>query len=368
MKTNPRIAIFTADGGSLFRGNRQNFIDIILTGKKMGCQVFVLTPQGLHDDRSFVTGYIPIQTQGKRKWKKAHFPMPDVVYNRVPNRELEKTPEVQHALETLKSIPHIHLFNPHFFDKWTLYQQLSSINTLHPFLPETVLLHFPTSLKSMLFKYALLYLKPIHSLAGVGMIRIMMKDKKYEMIYQTKKQKKKFYLSSFQDTWGQVKQLCEDTPYLIQQGIPLATYQGRPFDIRILVQKDGTGNWGVTGIGVRVAGKEAISTHVPMGGKIENIHVVLKSVFGTLHRAIYEKLEKHALSFAKGIENKQNTMLGEISMDIGIDQKAKLWFFEANAKPMKFDEPEIRQRSLKRIIEYSQFLYQTQAKTEEVQG
>ena len=47
---------------------------------------------------------------------------------------------------------------------------------------------------------------------------------------------------------------------------PLIRYQQRPCDFRILIQKDHQGIWQVTGIGVRVAGKNAISTHVPMGG------------------------------------------------------------------------------------------------------
>lgn len=29
-------------------------------------------------------------------------------------------------------------------------------------------------------------------------------------------------------------------------------------------------------------------------------------------------------------------------MDLGIDDLGEIWFFEANAKPMKFDEPQIR--------------------------
>ncbi|WP_369792475.1 YheC/YheD family protein [Thermoactinomyces sp. Gus2-1] len=42
--------------------------------------------------------------------------------------------------------------------------------------------------------------------------------------------------------------------------------------------ENGTGRWGLSGMGVRVAGERAISTHVPMGGHIEKIDTVLRSV------------------------------------------------------------------------------------------
>jgi hypothetical protein len=49
-------------------------------------------------------------------------------------------------------------------------------------------------------------------------------------------------------------------------------------------------------------------------------------------------------------------MLGEMSLDLGVDTAGQMWFFEANSRPMKFDEPDIRKKSLERIVQYSQFL------------
>lgn len=49
-------------------------------------------------------------------------------------------------------------------------------------------------------------------------------------------------------------------------------------------------------------------------------------------------------------------MLGEMSMDLGVDEEGGLWFFEANSRPMKFDEPAIRKLSLERIFQYSHHL------------
>ena len=109
-------------------------------------------------------------------------------------------------------------------------------------------------------------------------------------------------------------------------------------------------------MGVRVAGERAISTHVPMGGHIEKIDTVLQSVFGSETDRIKERIEQVGIRTARWIENQQNALLGEMSMDLGIEKDGSLWIFEANSKPMKFDEPNIRRRSLRRLIEYSLYL------------
>jgi hypothetical protein len=45
-----------------------------------------------------------------------------------------------------------------------------------------------------------------------------------------------------------------------------------------------------------------------------------------------------------------------MSMDLGVDTTGKLWFFEANSKPMKFDEPHIREKSLRRLVRFWKYL------------
>src|SRR5690606_8511114 len=140
--------------------------------------------------------------------------------------------------------------------------------------------------------------------------------------------------------------------YIVQQAIPLLTYNGRPFDVRVLVQKDIRGTWKVSGIGIRVAGVGGITTHVPQGGKIVSVKQALYPHFGKNGtQNIVGNIQDTALKVANTIEQ-HFEHLGEMSMDIGITEQGQLWFFEANAKPMKFDEPNIRSTSLRRIIEY----------------
>ncbi|MBI0390572.1 MULTISPECIES: YheC/YheD family protein [unclassified Thermoactinomyces] len=351
----PFVAILTSNNKKPFGGNHQNFADLIRTGREMGVTVFVLTPQGI-GNHSTVNGYLLDPHSVKPRWKAARLPFPNVVYNRIPNRMIEKTPEVRQTIRQLQQMPGVYLFNPGFFDKWTLYQQLAASPDLHRLLPETVRLHHMEQLESMAAKHPVLYFKPVEGKAGIKMMRLDKKKQHYELSYQTTREKKKYRVRTLKEVWDLYNRLKQKTAYILQQGIPLATFHGHPFDIRILLQKNGTGRWGLSGMGVRVAGERAISTHVPMGGHIEKIDTVLQSVFDSETDRIKERIEQVGIRTARWIENQQNALLGEMSMDLGIEKDGSLWIFEANSKPMKFDEPNIRRRSLRRLIEYSLYL------------
>jgi hypothetical protein len=214
-------------------------------------------------------------------------------------------------------------------------------------------------------KHPTLLLKPVDGKAGIGMMKIVKKSEGFHLIYQNMHTKRKYFRPTIASIFQLIQALSKKKAYLVQQCIPLATYEGRPFDVRMLFQKDITGKWQLTGAGIRVAGEKAITTHVPMGGRIENFQQVLHRVFPQGSDSIQKQLKTTGIQIVEYIEKCTGKNHGEMSMDIGIDQKGNLWFFEANAKPMKFDEPEIRKLSLRRLLEYSLYLSSFIEKVEE---
>jgi hypothetical protein len=352
----PFIAILAADGKKPFHGNQQNFADLIRMGRSMGVTVYVITPSGFEKKDTTIKGFLlDYRTPGIR-WITAKLPIPNVIYNRLPNRTVEQKPEVQQTIQKILNTPGIHFFNPGFFNKWSLYQQISTSPELGQLLPDTAKMESLEILKQMLNRHPILYLKPVEGKAGIKMMRITKKPNSYELYFQTKEEKKRFSVSSLTSLWTLIQKLKMPTAYILQQGIRLVRYQGNPFDVRMLLQKDSHGQWSLTGVGIRIAGNDAISTHVPMGGRIEEINKVMQEVFEKKKREILHQAEKLGLQVATFIDSKQPSPLGEMSIDLGIEKNGRIWFFEANAKPMKFDEPEIRTLSLRRIIQYSLYL------------
>lgn len=352
----PFIAILTSDGGSSFHGNRHNFADIIRMGRKMGVAIFVVTPSSFQSEDSSVIGYVLDPSVKGIHWHKTRLPMPNAIYNRIPTRKAEQSSAVQEFFKDLSSHYRIPIFNPTFFNKWQLYRLLAQSPQLKNFVPESVQLGKPITLQKMILRHPTLYLKPIDGKAGIGMMRMTHLSRGFELIYQTADAKQKYTFSNFSDLWKKISHLKKQAAYVIQKAIPLAQYQGSPFDLRMLLQKDEYGEWDVTGIGIRIAGKTAISTHVPQGGRIELADKVFNEVFTNSKEKILRYVKDVGLKVAHYIEENQSGKLGEMSIDWGLDQYGDAWFFEANSKPMKFDEPHIRTLSLQRIIHYGLYL------------
>jgi len=357
-KAGPFIGILAADGrgGKPFKGNAQNFIDLQRTARRLGGMVYVFTPSGTHLAEGKTRGYFYDETQ--KRWLSTNMPLPDVVYNRVSTRQDEKKPQMQRLMKELQKRNHVTFFNPGFFNKLQLYALLSK--TEHQSLvPETQALTEFQHLASFLEKHPAVYLKPVDGKAGAGMVRIDRKTSGRGVAYCLRHYRgsdtKTLKTGRLQSFWPLIKNDIQTNPYIIQAAFPLADYQGRPFDLRVLVQKNGAGEWQITGIGTRVAGKESFTTHVPRGGSIARTGEVLTAVFGDEQaQQLIQKVSQKAVSIAGTLEQHLGHM-GEMSMDIGISPTGELAFFEANSKPMKFDEPDIRRLSLERLIQYAQY-------------
>jgi hypothetical protein len=358
----PVLAILTIDDEiQLFRGNRNNFADLIRAGREHGFIVYVLTVKQLKLSRMQLDGFY--YDEGTDSWLQQKFPFPDLIYNRIPLREDEVQPEVKRKITACLHNPRVTLFNPAFFNKWHLFQWLRKSRTTRPFIPTTRRMLTREGLGKMMIKHRFLYLKPVSGKAGKGIMTIQLQPEKtlpYRLKIQADKRSITYNCGTIRKLWVRIKKESVGERYIAQQGIQLASFNERSFDLRALVQKNQRGQWDISGIGARIAGSMSITTHVPRGGSIDDPEKLLISAFGEEEaRRLLIKTRSTALTIARQIERGSGHSLAEMSMDLGVDQEGGIWFFEANAKPMKFDEPDIRKRSLDRIFQYGKYVLRT---------
>lgn len=361
----PVLAILTVDNNKRsFLGNRANFIDIINKGRSMGFIVYVLTVKNLILGRSHLKGFI--FNEENNKWQRENLPFPNVIYNRIPQREHEKEPAVRAKLKACRDYPNLFLFNPYYFNKWRLYKWLNKSEKTMSLVPNTRRLISIEVLDRMLQKHANLYLKPVSGKAGNGIMTVAYRTEKtlpYRLKIQLNKKSSTYYCSTMRKLWLKIQNQRNREAYIVQQAIKLASYQDRSYDLRALVQKNKYGKWELSGLGARLAGARSITTHVPRGGQIEEPEKLLRYSFDDEHSVnILADVKSTALRVARQIERGSGRKLGEMSMDLGVDIEGNIWIFEANAKPMKFDEPQIRQKSLERIFQYSHYLMNKKSK------
>ena len=270
-KTHVLAILTTEDPSGDFRGNRNNFADLIRTGQSMGFLVYVLTASNLLFQRKMLQGYV-YHTELK-KWQRQPMPFPDIIYNRIPHREDEMRPHVRQKINACRKHTRVILFNPYFFNKWDLFEWLRRSRTTQPFIPTTRRLMSVSSLNQLMRKHPYLYLKPVSGKAGKGIMTVRLhggKNLPYRLKIQENRSSSTYNCSTLQKLWARIQKERGSEAYIAQQGIQLASVNERRFDLRALVQKNRRGYWELTGLGARLAGESSITTHVPRGGRIED--------------------------------------------------------------------------------------------------
>ena len=355
----PLIGILSAEDrdGSL-KGNFNNYKAIMKAGQKIGGIVFAFTPSSVDWKQRIIRG--KVFDKNNNQWVTCSFPFPNVVYNRIQDRCHENKSSSQLCIQRFLSHPGIKLYNRGFFNKEEVIGLLSKSAKMNKYIPETNPLLSEADLINMLKRHKALYLKPTDDRLGSGIIRIIKSrlPKSYTMhYYADDKELTKYKACNIDQLWNMIQQQMIRSPYIVQQAVPLAVVSTCPFDFRVLVQKNRQGRWKISGMGIRVAAhSQSITTHVPRGGRIDTPQNVLQQAFPDQKPAqITKRVHRLCIAVAKKLEQHYR-LLGEMSIDVGLDRNGFPWIFEANAKPMKFDEPEIRKIQLKQVIRYAQFL------------
>ncbi len=355
----PLIGILSAEkeDGSL-KGNFNNYKAIMEAGQKIGGIVFAFTPSSVDWKKRKIHG--KIFSKNTNKWVTYSFPFPNVVYNRIQDRFHENKESSQSCIQRFLSQPGITLYNSGFFNKEEIISILSKSPKIKKYIPETKKLLSKADMIKMFKGHKALYLKPTYDRLGSGIIRVVKSpsQKTYTMHYYAhNKELKKYRTHSIHLLWDKIRKDMISCPYIVQQAIPLAVVSTCPFDCRVLVQKNHKGLWQVSGLGIRIAAhSQSITTHVPRGGRIGTPKDVLQQGLPQ-HKPnqLAKRIRRLCIAIAKKLE-KHYHILGEMSIDVGLERNGYPWIFEANAKPMKFDEPEIREKQLGQVIRYAQFL------------
>ncbi|WP_346200718.1 YheC/YheD family protein [Caldifermentibacillus hisashii] len=336
----PIVGIFTA-GFTGFPGNPMgsrsySLSKFFLTFEQVGVLPVVFGIQHIDWEQGFVTGYV----YHKNKWKQIEVPLPNVIYDRLPNRAVENLQNIQSLKTRLQEEYAIPWFNPGFFNKLDIYNRLVNESAVNKYLPKTVPFE-EKSLKDMLFEFGFLYVKPDHGSSGKGIYQIQTVDDEIFVRFRDNAGNNRLIKCA------NITKLCNflqehlTGPYIIQQGIKLFRVDQHIADFRIHTNKLPNGKWVVTTIGCKVAGTGSPTTHLLAGGQIKTIEEIFPD--HEERKTKTKKLVEAALTLSKYIEKNINGIVAEIGFDFGVDKSGKVWMFEANAKPGRsiFNHPQL---------------------------
>ncbi|WCR28399.1 YheC/YheD family protein [Paenibacillus thiaminolyticus] len=219
---------------------------------------------------------------------------------------------------------------------------LSQDHALSRHVPETHWYH-ATTLTKMLRSFPVLYIKPDKGSSGTGIIRVKRLNNS-ESLISFKASSKKYPNTKIASEVA--KRMHRGKKYIIQQGIPLATYRKKPFDLRIVLQKP-SNQWLLTWMSAKVAPRSnSIVTNVAKGARDAKIKEVLRGADQRLNvPTVLEELSGVSYKIARKLGSRFPLRI--VGLDMGIDKKGKAWFIEANTRPSfhglnKFDPVQYR--------------------------
>lgn len=338
-----------------FAGQTFFIKQLLTTGNEIGELCFAFSPNAINWKRNVITGY----SYGKNGWRKQSFPIPDIVYPR-ERGYLRGNGEIRRRL----AAQGVKFLNPPLIGKWKTYQVINENPELAGYLPDTRLLRNFRQIDSMIKKYQAVYLKPVIGSQGQNIIRVTRNKQSsgYQFQYQKNKQLFKGAASNLVQLQSSLRRVMGNRPYIAQKQIQLLQSEGHITDVRVLVQKDHQGRWGVTGMACRMGRSGSITSNISSGGSGRKLSSMLKDHFANPEKR--EQIERDiryvALESASALE-KMIGPAGEMGIDVGVDRWGKTWFIEANLRPARhvfnlIGEPKTRMRSVRNPMLYCRYL------------
>nr|WP_243735053.1 YheC/YheD family protein [Paenibacillus turpanensis] len=208
---------------------------------------------------------------------------------------------------------------------------------IHRILEKRFMEHLPTTkgygrqrLRDMMKSFKSLYIKPQSSSIGKGIIKIARQSDRLWKIQLPHKTK----VMTQSRTEKTVDQYVKSKDYIIQEAIPLADYQGKPYDVRVSVQRGADGQWQMTGMYGKVARKGSHVTNVARRGTVKKCSVLFSHSFQNPGQVAAE-VQRVSLQMTQYL-GEQLKNLADVGLDIGVDRSGKPYFIEMNGRDQRY--------------------------------
>ncbi|MDN9008985.1 YheC/YheD family protein [Brevibacillus laterosporus] len=330
------------------------FKKLFQASKRLGVILYLFSPQDVDEKAKLVQGFFWSREKG---WLSKRFPWPDVVIDRYRYR----SDQAFKKYLDFRKRNHMHYANNRLANKWKVHQVLSAEPSMVKWLPETYL-YTEERIAKLLGSYSLVYIKPVNGTGGRGIVKVERVGNHYELLGRNDQRKKikascktLIETTKWLDTWKRKDK------WIVQQGLHIELLPARSVDVRLLIQKEQTGVWDVTGMGVRIGPIHSATSNLHGGGQAKELASFLESLFGA-ERAQMIKKECHQLAkrTALTVERHFGRMM-ELALDIGIDVNGFIWLIEVNPKPgreifRELGQMKTYQQAIERPIQYAKYL------------
>ncbi|AZN38258.1 YheC/YheD family endospore coat-associated protein [Paenibacillus albus] len=351
MENRPLVGILVSN-----KNDRRSVLELYQRYDRLNLHLFSFTPADINWENQRINGL----SLKKGVWKQSSFAFPHVVYNRSYNKKTITIQRLEDVIGPNKCFNKINYFN-----KWDLYNLLKE-SELNPYIPET-LSYDQANVSELLEKYHVVYIKPTYGFKGKSVYRV--EQTNHGDVNISLHALAPRYICRRNESYQEkLDKLLVSENYMVQQGVFIQRLNRRYFDIRVLVQKDISGDWAVSTLACRVAYERYYNTS--MCEFIYDAAEVIPLIFSQdKTKEIFQSLREVSIAAAQAAEAHIGS-LGELSVDFAIDEQGKLWIIELNGKPQKSIYKDIKSLKHKNLVysrplEYAYYLSQSSVFTHE---
>ncbi|WP_276352896.1 YheC/YheD family protein [Cohnella caldifontis] len=307
---------------------------LILAGIAAGLRVFAFDPRMWRPNGKTVPGWTP-EPEGTG-WRLSEHPLPALLYDRAWPADDDERVRFRQAMSELESALKPIRLNGKLPGKWRVFSVLSGHAQTSRLLPPTEIYDGPGSFHDFLKRCGgSLFLKPAGGGQGRRTAACTTETDGRVRVRGRSGANRPFDLT-FRDgreASGKLERWIGNRLYLMQPYLSLTGSDGKPFDIRVLAQKNGRGRWAVTGIAARCGPAGTVTANLHGGGRACPADERLSDLFGTARSAeILREIRGVCAPIVRILEQHFGRFC-ELGLDFGLDQSGRLWFLEANSKP-----------------------------------
>ena len=270
------------------------------------------------------------------KWIRKKFNFPRVIYDRYYSKITGFDPEIEKIKDNLNR--NCYFINPPEFarmatDKILFFKKMCEYRVKTPrIICER--LECVNDLRESFKGHDQVIIKPAYGRMGKGIIRVKRQAGRFEVImddFSLTCKTEAEMTGAIRYSAGTLGMSTND--FIIQEMVRIVDEGRQWFDIRVLMQRGGEGNPEITGMVARVsAGKKGVPNLDRGGIAVDGEQWLQWAVKTVEWDGVKRQIWESAGSLYRLLE-KEYGLIGEIGMDLLVDEQNNVWILEINSKP-----------------------------------
>ncbi|MBB6733529.1 YheC/YheD family protein [Cohnella zeiphila] len=307
---------------------------LLTAGRRFGLDVYAFSPWTWNEERRTVRAWSWDDGAG---WRSEERSAPTLAYDRAWPDDPRQRERYRHGLRRMLETRSLRLLNGSLPGKAEVIRALARQPRLRKWLPPSALYRGEASLSGWLRKQdGAAFLKPSRGSQGRRVASVVRDPDGGEWTVRGRNgANRPFRLTGLRqrDALRCLDRWIGMRTYIMQPLLQLTGPAGEPFDLRLLAQRGGDGQWGATGVAVRRGRHGSVTANLHGGGEARNASSYLAETFGETRAAeLLRELNEAAFAIIRQLEESYGKF-AELGLDFGIDRSGRLWFLEANGKP-----------------------------------